>query len=86
MRAIIADTWEQHVDSARAQAARSQTEARALLASRGVTIATPSPEVLRQWRQRLKARQPGMVASMNIDPALLTMVEQFIADMPERAF
>ena len=86
MRAIIADTWEQHVDSARAQAARSQTEARALLASRGVTIATPSPEVLRQWRQRLKARQPGMVASMNIDPALLTMVEQFIADMPEGAF
>ncbi len=86
MRAIIADTWEQHVDSARAQAARSQTEARALLASHGVKIATPSPEVLRQWRQRLKARQPGMVATMNIDPALLKMVEQSIADMPQGAF
>ena len=74
LRQIIQQTWEEHVDQAREDAARAQAEARARLQLQGVQIAVPPQDQLQLWRSILYAQQPTMIEQLGIDPALVPMI------------
>lgn len=76
LRGIIAATWEQQVDSARALAATAQNEARRDLQAHGVTMTAPDPTDLAAARQRLLAGQGALVETLGMDRDLVRRVAE----------
>lgn len=74
LRREIGATWEEHVEEARRDAARSQEEARALLIASGVRIAVPTAAEAERWRQMLAVRQPDMIKALGLDAELARLV------------
>ena len=79
LRDVIAATWDEQVEGARAEAAIAQDAARRRLIDNGVAMVTPSPEVLAVERARLMAVQSAVVATMGIDPELVKQVTAILA-------
>jgi TRAP-type C4-dicarboxylate transport system substrate-binding protein len=74
LRRIIADTWNEHVATARAAAARSQARAKETLRSHGVTIVNPSQAELTAARARLMSAQSEMIDRLGLDAAFVAMI------------
>ena len=76
LQALIADTWEEGVASARATAASAQARARETLQNHDIRIVSPPAAALQRWRQRLLALQPALVEELGIDPALVALARE----------
>jgi len=78
IQAVLAGTWEEHVDQGRNAAALAQTGARDILKAHGVSLITPAPEATALWRSRILAAQPEMIAGMQIDAGLFSQVQDAV--------
>ena len=71
---VIRQTWEEQVDSARAEAAAAQIKAKKTLMAKGVKIVVPHSTELKIWREKLSARQKDFIRTMDIDPELARII------------
>ena len=74
LRSVIATTWDEHVDEARADAAASQARARRTLEANGVIVVDPDSDGIGRWRARLMADQPSMIEALDLDRSFVGML------------
>ncbi len=74
LRTAVTETWEEHVDQARSDAAAAQAAARRRLQEHGVTIVTPSTAELRRVRMLLNETGQEMIRRLGVDHSLLPLV------------
>ena len=74
LRRVITETWNEHVATAREEAARSQVRAKAELRSHGVTIVVPSAAELDAARARLMSAQSQMIERLGLDAAFVSTI------------
>lgn len=72
---IITKTWESIVSEARQMALEAQQDAYQTLQANGVSIVTPTTEELTRWRNKMLSRQPALIKTMNINPALVNVIK-----------
>jgi TRAP-type C4-dicarboxylate transport system substrate-binding protein len=75
---MVTETWEKHVDVAREEAARAQTDAKSTLVKNGVKVVIPDRQRMEAWRRKILAVQDEFVERLKIDPELVrTVMEGF---------
>jgi TRAP-type C4-dicarboxylate transport system substrate-binding protein len=75
LRQIIAETWDEHVELAREDAARAQARAKETLRSHGVSIVVPTDREIATARARLSAVQDEMIERLGLDTEIVSMLE-----------
>ncbi|MDT8298393.1 MAG: hypothetical protein RQ801_08850, partial [Spirochaetaceae bacterium] len=74
LRQVISDTWDEHVELAREDAAQAQARAKETLRSHGVTIVVPSQDNLTAARGRLAEKQPEMIERLGLDSEIVSFI------------
>ena len=74
LRSVIAVTWDEHVDAARADAAAAQIRARRTLEANGVIVVDPAIDEIGRWRARLMGDQPSMIEALGIDRSFVEIL------------
>lgn len=82
LRALIAAVWDEQVDAGRRLAAEAQEAARAAFVARGGTVHVPPASAREATRRALLDRQPGLVAALGIDPALVALTARAFEATP----
>jgi C4-dicarboxylate-binding protein DctP len=72
---LIISSWEAKVDSLRDRARKRQAEAQEEARKQGVTVVVPTSEDAAEAKKKLMAKQNELIKELNIDPALVKMVE-----------
>ncbi|WP_179953176.1 TRAP transporter substrate-binding protein DctP [Desulfobotulus mexicanus] len=80
LQKIIMETWEEHVDEARKEAAEAQKNARKLLLQHGMKIFTPTEKMLSEYRSFLAAHQDEIATALGVNPELYADTMTFLKE------
>lgn len=75
---IVLDTWEEHIDIARAISEYEQKRGEDVMEANGVEIYRPSDKELGEWRKEIMKVQDKVVAEVGMDPDLVVKVQQIV--------
>lgn len=82
LRTALSEAWDAIVEEARTAAMEAQTTARLALIAHGVRIVAPVDAVSAEWRRKVMAIQPDIVATKGIDPALVAAAAALLGEGP----
>ncbi len=75
LKKIFTDTWEEHIDIARAIAEYEQKRGADVMAANGVEIYRPSDKELAEWRKEIMKVQDQIVKETGMDTKLVAEVQ-----------
>lgn len=80
LKKIFLNTWEEHIDIARAISDFEQKRGEDVMKANGVSIYYPPDAELAEWRKQVMTIQDQVVKETGMDPALVKSVEEAVTN------